>query len=161
MVKYDVPRNEFYELVKNVDETLFKGLNSIKPEEVDKSIIKKFEERVGQYFDEFSNKFPSENLTNARNVAIDGIPAYISAFQKGEKHERNSIKMMMMGASLLTVGMICIPAAVVYPIFAYPVMPLVLTGLPMVFWPVLKSDPLTVYRKQYRNQIINAYIKQT
>jgi hypothetical protein len=163
MVKYNVPRSEFYELVRNVDVTLFEGLNRIKPEEVDKSIIKKFEERVGQYFDEFSNKFPSENVTNARNVATDGIPAYISAFQNEEKHERNSKKIAIIGSSSFLAGLLSLAAIPEYGrIFAYLGMPLFVSGIAMIGWLILREErrPLTVYRKQYRNQIINAYIKQ-
>ena len=158
MATLSVPRNEFYELVNNIDETLFKAISRIKPDEINELTLKpKFEERVNQYFEEFTNRYPTENVSESRKVSMDEIPAYISSAKEITKYKRKWRKIRAGCAVVMGGGIGCFGAAVFNPVMLWIGTPAFVGGFVGTVAMGDGKDPLTVYREQYRNQIIDAY----
>jgi len=171
----NVPRNEFFELVENVDKTLYNVFSRVKPHEVDESSIPKFEERVNQCFDEFRNKFPTEDVANTREAAVSGIPGYILSAGEVQRYDRNMLKKLVItfgsfagglfsltgGTGIYTTRSALTNPSLLESILIYGGGAALVMGILGVSYAIAtdRGNPLTVYRKKLKNRIIDAYMK--
>ena len=164
---YPVPRNEFYELVDNMGGTLEKALFRVNWDELDyseatsKQMSEEFKYRVNQYFDEYKARFPDERISRSREVALSGIPDYISAAKGVKKFKSEKLK----GGVVLGISSVVSAGGILSGLLnnSYLIageFALLFVGMWAGFmFNLAEESPLTVYGKKYEDQIIDAYGK--